>query len=467
MNPARPNLPRLVPLLKAVLPALAALLWLAAPAPAGQAPEGGGIEAPARPFIAEPVPPRAPAVQGAPAPSPADRARSPEPARTLPAQVLARIQAAQSPAATGVDFPGLVRSYPSLKTILLLAFSRPLDLEQLIRLQSAGIFPVNGDLIDYLDRTHGFFHTKAARLDRLVSGREVPGLAAAVPLARFEMSGLYRIHFKIVEKGFQGPLSFSITTPRESFGKRIVRQSDHLYPRRPFEIRTDQAGNRWLMASLEEAREGDVLKLDSHVVYQVDLAELLRHAILTTPARPAEPLPPESEAAAYLGPGEKITPSSQEVAELAQEIFGPERVPRRLWFLIQKYIKQNIPYDHQKRALFFGGRKIYRSMAEMYDPPAVLLARRLGACPETSLLEASLFRAAGLPARTAGRWGHFFTEIYLPGSGWVSTSVTPTGLPLVRDRDAEHLPFVAWDREVEVQTTRWSGEVRISLGDLP
>ena len=152
---------------------------------------------------------------------------------------------------------------------------------------------------------------------------------------------------------------------------------------------------------------------------------------------------------------------------LAEEILGQERVPRRVWARISKYIKDNIPYDHQKRAEFFGGRKVYRSMAEMYDPPEVILERRVGACPETCLLEASLFRAVGIPARTAGRWGHFFTEVHIPGRGWVSTSVTPTGIPLIRDVDAEHLPFVSWDQEVAVQTTRWTGEVRIRVRGLP
>ena len=459
-------------LLKVVLPALAFLLWLTLPVLAGQPQLSQKVEPPFLPTVTKPVPPRAPQVKGASSPS-EKRAEpsSPVPSRAeasiLPPEFLAKVRAAQSPEITGVDFHRLAKSYPTFKTIILLAFDRPLDLDRLIRLKLAGVYPVNGSLIDYLDRTHGFFHTKAARLKKLKPGSGFPGLLAVVPLARFQMNGLYRVHFKIVEKGFQGPLGFSITTPRESFGKRIIRQSDHLYPRRPFEIRIDEAGNRWLLTDLEQAGEGKTLKLDSHVVYRVDVAELLRHAISTTPFRPAEPVPPQDQAAAFLTPGEKITSLSQEVAGLAEEIFGEERVPRRLWVRIQKYIKANIPYDHKKRALFFGGRKVYKAMAEMYDPPAVLLARKLGACPETCLLEASLFRAVGVPARTAGRWGHFFTEIYLPGRGWVSTSVTPTGLPLVRDKDAEHLPFVTWDREVEVQTTRWSGEVRISLGDLP
>ena len=44
-----------------------------------------------------------------------------------------------------------------------------------------------------------------------------------------------------------------------------------------------------------------------------------------------------------------------------------------------------------------------------------------------------MLRAAGIPSRTAGRWGHFYTELFLPRQGWVSTSVTPTGIPLVVD----------------------------------
>ena len=191
----------------------------------------------------------------------------------------------------------------------------------------------------------------------------------------------------------------------------------HIHPQRPFSIREDSAGNRWLETALEEAKEGDQLKLDFSCLYQVEVKELLEHAILMTPAQVSPELDPGDPAAVFLGSGLKIRPELEGVAALAEEILGRERVPRRVWARISKYIKDHIPYDHQKRAEFFGGRKVYRSMAEMYDPPEVILERRVGACPETCLLEASLFRAVGIPARTAGRWGHFFTEVHIPGRG--------------------------------------------------
>ncbi len=377
-----------------------------------------------------------------------------------PPELLDRIARDQA----GVDFKRLSKTYPSFKTVVLVAFDQGLEFDRLLRLRGLEVYPVNGAEVDYLGRTYGLFHTRAGNLPRL---KRTAGVRAAIPLSRFRMQGLYRVHFKIVEPGFSGRLAFSVTAPRESFGKKLLRTKSYIHPQKPYRIWEDGAGNRWLETVLEEAGEGDQLKLDFSFLYQVEVGELLDHAILATPARVSPEIDPLDPAAAFLGPGEKITPQAEEVAALAGEILGEERVPRRVWARIFKFIKDNIPYDHKKRAEFFGGRKVYKSMAQMYDPPEVILAKRVGACPETCLLEASLFRAVGIPARTAGRWAHFFTEIYIPGRGWVSTSVTPTGIPLIRDADAEHLPFVSWDREVAVRTSRWTGEVRIKVRGLP
>lgn len=445
-----------------VLVFLAALSWTG-PAWSGQSqtlsipgPQPPSVKAPQAPRVKPPQPPQGAAPAGAQArPTPI----LPEPIFLDPGFLdqVAREQ-------TGVDFSLLAKAYPSLKTIVLISFDWPLDFERLLRLRGQEIHPVNGTEVDYLGRTYGIFHTRAGNLPRLAGA---PGVRAAIPLARFLLQGLYRIHFKIVEPGFTGRLGFSVSSPRNSFGKTLLQAENHIYPRKPFSIREDEAGNLWLETALEEAKEGDQLKIDFSCLYLVDMAGLLNHAILTTPVRPSPELDPGDPAATFLEPGLKIKPDLEQVRALAGEILGEERIPRRVWARISKFIKDNIPYDHQKRAEFFGGRKVYRSMAEMYDPPEVILERRVGACPETCLLEASLFRAVGIPARTAGRWGHFFTEVYLPGRGWVSTSVTPTGIPLVRDVNAEHTPFVSWDREVAVRTTRWTGDVRIKVRGLP
>lgn len=385
-------------------------------------------------------------------------ARPLKPARTLSDDQLALLTEKYG----GLDLKRLAAGYPSLKTIFLLAYDRELDLDRLTRLLSLNIVPVNGSLVDYLGRSWGIFHTSAGNLARLAPKLRAK---AVVPLARFVMRGLYRIHFKIMEPGFSGPLRFSVTTPKSSFGKRLLKVQDSVYPKHPSSVRIDEGGNRWLDVELPEAKTGDILKLDFSALYRVDIKKLIHHSIYATAARPNGELPADSSARAYLGSGAKITPEDEMVVDLAAKLFGQDRVPRRLWFKVNKYIKDNIPYDHKKRAQFFGGRKVYKGMADMYDPPRVILTRKVGACPETSVLEASLFRAVGIPARTAGRWGHFFTELFIPGRGWVSTSVTPTGIPLQVDKDANHLPFVEWSERIAVKTTRWTGEVRIRLDE--
>ena len=362
-----------------------------------------------------------------------------------------------------IDFSQVARRYPGFKAVALLAFDEELDLARAIKLLNMGVRPIGGRLIDPLGMKMAFFHLRAGTLDRL---RESGLAKAVIPLSHFYMNGLYRLHFKVVEPGFTGPLAIRVTTPRDGAGKYLVHLEDHLTPQVPFTVSRDEAGNRWLEADFTELKEGQTAKFDFFFTYFVEVAEILEHSLGMTPLGEEAQLEPGHPAAAFLGPAGKIDPTLPQIQALAEEVIGQETSPRVIYRRLRRYIEKNIPYDHRKRAAFFGGQMVYHDMDEMYQPPQMTLDRHRGACPDTILLEASLFRAVGLPARTAGRWGHFYTEIYYPGRGWVSTSVTPTGIPLIIDPDHNYTPFVSWDKPVALQTTLWSGAVRIEFGGL-
>ena len=89
------------------------------------------------------------------------------------------------------------------------------------------------------------------------------------------------------------------------------------------------------------------------------------------------------------------------------------------------------------------------------------LSRGIGACPDTSLLECTLLRARGIPCRTAGRFGHFFTVLYVPGHGWVSTSIHPTGIPLFLAPGPDHVPYQKWRPAILLRTSRLESRIRI------
>jgi hypothetical protein len=128
---------------------------------------------------------------------------------------------------------------------------------------------------------------------------------------------------------------------------------------------------------------------------------------------------------------------------------------------LTKFIKDTIVYDQLKRNQYFGGGAIYSDLDDMYQEITTTLSRRLGACPDTSLLECAFLRARGIPCRIAGRFGHFYTDVYVPGKGWMSTSVHPTGVPLIISPGPDHIPYQTWTPPIPLRTTLIEAKVRI------
>jgi hypothetical protein len=132
---------------------------------------------------------------------------------------------------------------------------------------------------------------------------------------------------------------------------------------------------------------------------------------------------------------------------------------------LMEFIKRKVSYDKRKRAAYFGGRMVYTDLDLMYQDPEETLKRHLGACPDTSVLECAFLRARGIPCLTAGRFGHFFTLLYVPGRGWMSTSITPTGIPLIRSPGPDLVPYQSWKPKIPLKTAYWEARVRIECLD--
>lgn len=365
--------------------------------------------------------------------------------------------------------PGLAAElcrFPQIKTIVRAAFDTPVDFYTLLALQEAGLRPVNRDWISVIGRREAIFSVRAFRLEEIEKG---PLAEAVQPLENFFLHGFYRINFQVVDPGAKGPLKLSVAGPRDGFGKKIIRIKERIRPDLPHTIRTDASGNRWVDVTYPDMEKGSTIRFDFYFTYLVNVRRLLAHALPKAGRQAAsrgkalssDGRSPGS-ATEFLKSSEKIKADAAVIRKAAlQEISGRADSPVETYCRLHDFMKKEISYDKTKRAAFFGGRKVYRDMKEMYQPATDTLRRRVGACPDTSILEAALLRAAGIPARTAGRWGHFYPELYIPEKGWLSPSVTPTGIPLIRDNNHRHLPFVRWSPRVSVQTTAWWGQVRI------
>jgi hypothetical protein len=278
-------------------------------------------------------------------------------------------------------------------------------------------------------------------------------------LDHFILSGIYRIGLRVEKEGYQGPLVIEVTAPRDSFGKRLLSSENIIRPQAPSTTYTDLGGNRWLRADYPEVRTGQTIKLFFAFRYLVDMSELLDHDLMLV-NQPQDATVPE-EIHPFLNSGYKIDARlPQAVAWALQGKSGFPNVGSE-YRRLTKFLKDTVAYDGEKKNEYFGGKAIYSDLDDMYQDPEVTLSRHLGACPDTSLLECTFLRARGIPCRTAGRFGHFFSIVYVPGKGWMSTSVTPTGIPLFIAPGPDHVPYQKWKPVIPLKTTLLGVQVRI------
>ena len=365
-------------------------------------------------------------------------------------------------------FHHVARKFPSFKTIVQVEFKEPVVDHQLSSLKSSRLCPVNQDWNHLLGKSKGIFVIRARRLNQLEKNELIETVD---PLREFLLYGSYRIDFRIDEEtaGFREPLKLSVTGPRNGFGKRLVKTEVQIRPSVPFRSLIDSAGNRWIEAKFPNPEHGQKIQFDFRFSYQVNVKQLLEHALAMISPEKGSMIDymklrqRNSSALKYLRPAEKIDSDSPGIRWLAKDRIGSTFSPVKAYWRIHRFTEETIDYDQEKKEAFFGGRKVYRNMGRMYQPAEKTLRIRSGACPDVSVLETALLRAAAFPARTAGRWGHFYTQIYLPGRGWLSPSVTPTGIPLVRDVSNRHKPFVLWSPDMSLQIAAWWGHTHVEM----
>ncbi len=362
-----------------------------------------------------------------------------------------------TPDIPGIDWEWVSRLNPELKVLVLIEADRPITLEDLAALADRGLKPADRDPGLVVGARSCVFATK---LKKWMTGGPLPAHLSSRILERFVMSGIYRTAFRVEDHDYAGPLTLAVTAPRDGFGRKLLSSSYVVRPQTEGEIQVDEAGNKWLYVQYPEVRYGAVVRFHFAFKYLVDMLELLEHDLMLAPGVAKNEIPPDARM--YLRPGRKIDPQLREAVDWAARAGQGQNLDVRSEYKrLTEYLKRNVTYDKQKRSMYFGGRSVYYDLDDMYQPIPKTLASRIGACPDTCLIECAFLRARGIPCRTAGRFGHFFSLVYVPGKGWMSTSVTPTGIPLIIAPGPDNVPHQRWRPEIPLRTTVWEARVRI------
>jgi hypothetical protein len=362
----------------------------------------------------------------------------------------------------GLPWAAVAKKKPNLKILVLVKGHRPFSLTDLTLLSDRGLTPADRDPGLILGKKRGVFKSS---LKRWIAGPPLPEPLKAELLERFQMSGIYRVGFKVEEIGYRGPLNLEATAPRDGFGQKLLASETVVRPAGPTSIRIDSAGNRWLRVNYPDIRQGQTIHLHFSFTYLVEMSELLAHDLFLAGDPLAEELPPE--VLPFLKRGKKIDPALPAAVSWAETGNSGPPDARREFTRLSKFLLQTVTYDQCKKQQYFGGQSVYSDLDQMYQDLSVTLTRRMGACPDTVLLECSFLRARGIPCRTAGRFGHFFSLVYLPGRGWMSASVLPTGIPLIISPGPDHIPYQTWTPRIALRTTQWEGKFRIETLEEP
>jgi transglutaminase-like putative cysteine protease len=154
--------------------------------------------------------------------------------------------------------------------------------------------------------------------------------------------------------------------------------------------------------------------------------------------------------ALYLADGAKYDLKNEVIARTAREVVGGEKNVLLAVQKIYDYVLDHIEYE------LVGG----------WNTAAAVLERGTGSCSEYSFCFIALCRAAGIPARYAGSLVirgddasfddvfHRWSEVYLPGYGWVPFDPSRGDKALPADR----LKGMGWLANSLFITTRGGGD---------
>ncbi|HBE04568.1 MAG TPA: hypothetical protein DC049_19135 [Spirochaetia bacterium] len=362
-----------------------------------------------------------------------------------------RLELTEYPAEfTSGILPESLRLLPGFQLYVLCVFSRPLDYKGLLAVERADFETRSKIRTEYLGKKHGIFFGAFRNLKNLSACGPVSKIYI---LSSFTARGYYKIICRTMEA--QDRMTYRWYLPHSRPGKELLERRDFL-----------TGDYRLLSRSVTEniytavfSTSGQPVTLYCELLYYVQMEEMLKNHVLTSGHikladyyQTMQNSYPELYGI-FTKQSEKIK-FSPYVDSLAEKIKSSSS-PAEVWRSLSAEISRDIRYDYEKRRLFFSGQIVYTNIADMYMPAPLLGEKKIGACPESSSLEAAVMRRIGIAARTATRAGHVYAEVFTPQAGWLTTSLTINEIPLCVSTNEEQSYFVHWEPYVPAKVVAW------------
>ncbi len=125
------------------------------------------------------------------------------------------------------------RLKPGLRVMVQVTSPNPITLADLASLAQLGMNPADRDPGLVVGLRQAIFSVNL----RHWKPKNIPSHLQAKLLAQFILSGIYRVSFKVEEKGYEGPLTMEITTPRDGFGQQLLYSEILSVPRHPIDFK--------------------------------------------------------------------------------------------------------------------------------------------------------------------------------------------------------------------------------------
>ncbi len=343
----------------------------------------------------------------------------------------------------------------TVKLYVIARFDKPIDFPMISQLKRLGFSPLNQyPLSEYIDKKLGIFYVRYYKL--LPAVTTVAELSDIYILTQYTARGFYQLGMKSL--ALHDELELEVKFPYSKSGRELLYKKNTITGTTDFAEKVSDDFKSIVTAPLTE---GQIVTFHSDLRYHILLEKLLDTHIYVQGANinPVAYRKQMQEYHANLNKeftsfSEKIVPSVY-VNSIIKRINTNDSIAE-IWKQLTRILDREIAYDWQKRELFFSGNLTYHNIKNMYMTAEELGRKRKGACTERASLEIALLRELGIAARAATRLYHIYTEIYIPGGGWTTTSLTLNEIPLDASQNEDMSYFVSWAPEHPIRL-KWGG----------
>lgn len=361
---------------------------------------------------------------------------------------------ATSIACADLDLKTLAQKAPRARVLIEVTFHGPMTAKHIPALRKLRLQPVTPNKDEVIGRGTSLFITQADAAAKLADSNDVAGVEW---VKEYPVASHYFAYFEYAGEAPAPELAFTVAAPRSAPGRTLTELHPFVSPDAKLETASDDAGNRFVTATLTDVQPGQQVLFDFYAMYDYDTEAIVESSLGLLAETPM----PESwpaEVAPFLQAGFHIESDAPEILEVAKGLASSDRLDERARAVVQ-HVGRSVKYDHEKREKYFGGRYTYQDSWEMWQGALGTLERGMGCCPDTAELKVALLRAVGIPARTAVHSGHLYAEIYVPERGWI-TDAPMYNIPLIRSPGPDNCAYFAWTPEAPVRCVQWGGRTQ-------